>query len=671
MTPLDPRAREVPLRALILSCLALAVPVTGALVWPGALGEYGALLWLMALVPAFLLAYYRSWRGVATALAVGMVVLSLTQVAASLSMLSIPDTLLGVVVAYLAISMAVGFLADRFHRDRGIVEDMAFTDPLTRLPNRRHAMVFLDAEFAAARRGRLLSVVLFDLDRFKGYNDQYGHQAGDEALRAFGGILSRNTRRMNLAARFGGEEFLVVLAGSDTEGAFAFADRVRMSLQAQHLGDPPLTVSAGIASFREGMHTVDELLAAADEALYEAKRQGRNRVLLCDGTSAAAGDVEPGAGAEVGRPPAPRPGPPGDEEEGVGPGYGEGYAALVLEEDEDTRLLLRNYLQAESFRVEEAVHASQAGSALEQEFDVVLTSLRLPDAAGQAVVRTVKSRWPTTQVVVMTGLHDSRVAADALQAGADRYLFKPFGMSELRGHLVDALARRERLLAAAEDERDSGEDGDGDPVSREREDQDLEALIRGTMALVKAVEVRDPYTRGHSARVGAYAAVLADVVDPGRTVVDRDRLHLACELHDVGKIGIPDKVLNKRDTLDEGERDLVRQHPEAGRMILEPLLDDGLILDVVHRHHERWDGTGYPDGLQGEDIPLPARVVGLADVLDAMTCPRAYRDAVPWGEALARIRAGGGTSFDPVLVDGLPSVSARLERVFRNAPRAL
>ncbi len=123
-------------------------------------------------------------------------------------------------------------------------------------------------------------MVLFDLDNFKEYNDRYGHPAGDEALKVFADILAKTTRRMNLSARFGGEEFLSILAGSDLDGAVLFAERVRAALKAEELGSSPLTVCAGVALHNPSMGTPDELLAAADHALYRAKREGRNTVRL-------------------------------------------------------------------------------------------------------------------------------------------------------------------------------------------------------------------------------------------------------------------------------------------------------------------------------------------------------------------------------------------------------
>ena len=662
----DPRHRTVPLRALALSFAALVVPVVGALLFADSLGENGAILWLVPLIPAFLLAYYKGWRGVAVALALGMATLSVTQAVATWWMVRIPDTLPGIVIAYLAITMGIGLLAEFLHRDRDVVEDMAFTDLLTRLPNRRHALLFLENEFAAAQRGRLLSVVLFDLDGFKRYNDTHGHQAGDEAIKAFSDILARTTRRMNLSARFGGEEYISVLAGSDADGAVVFAERVRAVLESQHIGDAPLTVSAGVATFEPGMLTSDDLVAAADAALYQAKREGRNRVILFSGSSE---DLEPARTArqamesrrsqKASRIPDPAlvPGTVGE--------LGAGKRALVVEKDRVVRDLLGAFLRSEGFHVVEVEDVPGAVHELRTEFDVVVTDLRLSTASGREVVVAAKERWPATQVVVITGIQDAQGAGEALGAGADRYLFKPFGMPEFRSHLVDALARREQLQARA---RDRAEDSE---AARIRADQARESILRGAMALVMAAEVRDPYTRGHSARVGAYSAVLAPGLDPGGELIDRERLELACELHDVGKIGVPDAILNKEGPLDEDEMCLVRLHPEAGRRILEPLLDDDLVLAVTHWHHERWDGTGYPDGLRGENIPPAARVVALADALDAMTCPRAYRDALAWEDALDRIRTEAGKGFDPVLVTHMETVLPQLKRVHEIGERSL
>jgi diguanylate cyclase (GGDEF)-like protein len=268
----------VPRRAVLISAAALAVPVLA-----GALGVSDGsaqlLLWLLALVPAFLLAYYRGWRGVATSLAMGMAGLALSNAGALLLGHSPGGSLaVGIViVAFLALSLGIGFLSDLLHAARAQAERLALTDDLTGLANRRHARMTLEREFAAAQRGRPLSVVMLDLDHFKAYNDRHGHREGDVAVRAFGEALAKSTRQMDLSARYGGEEFLVILSSSGLDGAQAFARRLRAAFAAHPGNIHGLTVSAGLATYNPTMRSMDELIVAADQAMYLAKQGGRDR----------------------------------------------------------------------------------------------------------------------------------------------------------------------------------------------------------------------------------------------------------------------------------------------------------------------------------------------------------------------------------------------------------
>src|SRR5690606_27801594 len=206
--PLSSEDRKIPRRAVAISALALLVPVWTVAFAPEVVGDYELWLWLLALVPPFLLSYYRGWRGVAAALAAGMAVLSVLQVLVPVSRLpdSVSIPLIGLPAAYVVIALGVGWLSEALHREGERAARLALTDDLTGLPNRRYMRLVLETEFAAAQRGRVLTVALFDLDRFKQYNDRYGHLAGDEALRAVAGVLRMHTRRMNLSARYGGEE---------------------------------------------------------------------------------------------------------------------------------------------------------------------------------------------------------------------------------------------------------------------------------------------------------------------------------------------------------------------------------------------------------------------------------------------------------------------------------
>lgn len=270
---------RIPVRGLILSFGALVVPLAATLLAPRALEEHTVLLWLLALVPAFLLAYYRGWPGTALSLAVGMAALSLAQVTLLLTGRAIqnPDLLLGVVALYVCLALGLGLLSQRLHAARARAERMALTDDLTALPNRRRARLYLERALDGSTNSEPFTVVLFDIDGFKTYNDEHGHVAGDEALCMVAGVLRASTDGSSLSARYGGEEFLSVLPGQDPMAVLPFVDRVREALRRQQGMRQEITVSAGLARFERGM-SYAELLEAADRALYEAKRAGRNRV---------------------------------------------------------------------------------------------------------------------------------------------------------------------------------------------------------------------------------------------------------------------------------------------------------------------------------------------------------------------------------------------------------
>lgn len=283
-------SRPVPLRALVLSICALGVPVVAQVFFADRLENVDVLLWLLALIPAFLFAYYRGLRGVAGALAVGMAVLAITQAVLIFTNRSPPDgpLMVGIIVVFVGVAVALGWMSELLHRERRKAENLAMIDDLTGLPNRRLARRFLEMEVAAAQRGRRLTLVMFDLDHFKAYNDNHGHLAGDAVIAAMGHALNENTRRMNLPARWGGEEFVAILSDTTREGALHFVERVRTTLSAIPLSGGPITFSAGIAVFEPSLGSADALLEAADRALYRAKLDGRNRSAVAEPAIVAA-----------------------------------------------------------------------------------------------------------------------------------------------------------------------------------------------------------------------------------------------------------------------------------------------------------------------------------------------------------------------------------------------
>jgi diguanylate cyclase (GGDEF)-like protein len=271
----------VPVRALLLSLGALAVPVVATLM--GAPSQPDQLmLWVSALIPPFLLAYYRGWRGAAGALALGMGALALTQAAANALSIEIPDgkALLGMLFAFILTCLGAGWLSSGLHAFRRKAESFALMDPLTGLANRGHLQTFLESRFAAGmrRREQKVGIVFFDLDHFKSWNDELGHDSGDTALVAFADVLRRNTRAMDLAARYGGEEFIVVLSEVNYSGAMVYVDRVRDSLKQLVINGRKLSVSIGVAFQDPSMQMATDLVAAADAAMLSAKEAGRDCV---------------------------------------------------------------------------------------------------------------------------------------------------------------------------------------------------------------------------------------------------------------------------------------------------------------------------------------------------------------------------------------------------------
>lgn len=266
---------RIPATATVLSVLALAVPVVGTLLAGSALPRFEALLWLTALIPAFLLAYYRSWVGVATGLALAMGLFSLAQVYLIASGRRLPDWPLMFVTtaALVVLALVLGILTERLHAERERAERLALFDPLTDLPNRRYFELILEKEFAAAQRGRKLAVVAMDLDGLKAINDGYGHAAGDAAIRACARALAANTRSMNLSARLGGDEFVSIVSSSEIEGTLIFARRVQQAVSQLEGLPGTVTISIGLAAYSGRMSSPEDLVSAADAALYEAKRE--------------------------------------------------------------------------------------------------------------------------------------------------------------------------------------------------------------------------------------------------------------------------------------------------------------------------------------------------------------------------------------------------------------
>jgi diguanylate cyclase (GGDEF)-like protein len=373
-------------------------------------------------------------------------------------------------------------------------EQRARVDELTRLSNRRHFDETIEKETQRhLRLGSTLTLILFDLDHFKSYNDLKGHIYGDKLLKKVGAIINQNMRKYDMGFRYGGDEFALILPNTPIEQGMILADRLRTCIEEATRNDSvPVTISLGLAGWPNDGITAQELITAADQAMYHAKRTGQNRVCT---------------------------------------------AAQLLK---------------------------------------------------------------------------------------------------------SATGPENRSL----------------PLEKE--------TLNTIYALAATIEARDHYTYGHSRKVRTLAVALAEALGfPAEKVAV---ISHAALLHDIGKIGIYDTILNKPGMLSRDERELIKSHPAFSRAIVAHIPTLTPCLPAIYHHHERWDGEGYPCGLKGDAIPIEARILAIADSFDAMTSARPYRDPLPEEQVIEELKKCAGTQFDPKLIEVFIPIAANSFE--QDAPKA-
>jgi putative two-component system response regulator len=284
---------------------------------------------------------------------------------------------------------------------------------------------------------------------------------------------------------------------------------------------------------------------------------------------------------------------------------------LIVDGLELNRRLLKGILKASNYRIVEATRPSEAFAVLESEkIDLVMPDLVMPEMSGIEFCAILKSerRTQLLPILMTTGIQgvDNEVAG--LESGADEFLIRPLKPSLVRVR-VRTLLRNKALIDSLEE---------------------AESIL---FALAQAVEHRDRYTGLHCERLAAYGMALARAI--GLPKADLQALFRGGYLHDIGKISIPDNILFKRGLLTEDEWHIMRQHTVRGEEICKGMKSLAPVLPIIRSHHERWDGTGYPDGLRGEEIPLLARIIQVADIYDALTTARPYKNAFSHEEAIS------------------------------------
>ncbi len=336
----------------------------------------------------------------------------------------------------------------------------------------------------------------------------------------------------------------------------------------------------------------------------------------------------------------------------------EHYRVLVVDDDEALRKMLGRYLEHIGFETATAHDTITAIELMEKTFfDVVLADVRMPGPDGLELLDWIAAKRPMTAAVMLSGCDDVRLAVRAMKGGALDYVVKPFELKELSDTLGRAIGNkrravgRERYLSDLEHalEQQTGE-------LRSTMNQLQEASEDTLEALTAALDARERETLSHSKRVSEYSARLAR--EMGISGTRLEEIRQGSMLHDIGKIGIPDRILLKPGELTEEEWTVMRQHPEIGAWIVEGVESLKAASGIVIAHHERFDGSGYPRGLRGSEIPLGARIFAVADTLDAVLSDRPYRSGKSYEHARREIAGNSGSQFDPEVTAcwlGVPS----------------
>jgi diguanylate cyclase (GGDEF)-like protein/putative nucleotidyltransferase with HDIG domain len=409
-------------------------------------------------------------------------------------------------------------------------QEQAITDGLTGVKTHRFFMEALSAEWKrSTRAGRAFALVLMDLDRFKFVNDFYGHLEGDLVLQRVGHILETNCRRSDVVARYGGDEFVILMPETNMEHARQLAIKLRGWVSADPLlREKNISASFGIACYPLHGSSPQELIQVADASMYLSKHQGGNTVSTAD-------HFDPNEAKKWKR------------------DVLEAYLGVTLK-----RLFSTG---PEAFE--------EIYSRLKQ----FTESLAITESAGSLSVAS------------------SRQGAEALP----------------------------------------------------------QAVLDTVTSLAFAIDAKDHYTQGHSQKVSAYAALIAEAL--GMSDAEIEEIRLGGVLHDIGKVGVPENILNKNGPLNPEEWETMKSHVKFGSKILEPLAPLARIREMVLHHHEFFDGSGYPDALAGEDIPMGARIIAVADAYDTITSDRTYKKGRTAADALTELERCANAQFDKAVVE--------------------
>ena len=339
------------------------------------------------------------------------------------------------------------------------------------------------------------------------------------------------------------------------------------------------------------------------------------------------------------------------------------HTVLVIDDERPIRDLIVRWLNSEGFRTLEADSAASGWGLLQsKEVDLITCDIRMPGETGLDLLPRIQAGFPDTAVLLLTASTDTKTAIQSLTSGAYGYLVKPVEREELLFQVRRGLERRRLVIENREYTQKL------ESRVRKQTESIRHAHEETIHRLLNAAMLRDEETGAHIRRTGLYSELFAEVL--GWPAEEIDNIRLAAPMHDVGKIGVPDAILRKPGKLTDAEFDVMKTHTLIGAEILSG--SDWPVLKLAHEialyHHERWDGTGYPNRVRGETIPLSARILALVDVYDALTHDRVYRAAMPEEEAIDVMIKGRGSHFDPFLFGIFLTLVPELRRISLDNP---
>lgn len=310
----------------------------------------------------------------------------------------------------------------------------------------------------------------------------------------------------------------------------------------------------------------------------------------------------------------------------------EKYNILLVDDEEDNLALLYRTLRG-TYNLEKTTSPLKALEILkEKNFELVISDHKMPEMDGVEFLKHVQLNSPSTMRILLTAYSDANILIDAINyAKIYRYIKKPYNPEELQLIVSSALEYYQLKH-------------DNDKLI-----EDLKELFSGTIkAIMEALDAKDSYTSGRSKRITIYSTLIAKKL--GLSTFDISKIELAGMLHDIGMIGISDDILYKIDELTQEEYDEIKKHISYSVKILEDIKQLKDVVEIIKYHHEKYDGTGYPNGTKGDEIPLGARIIAITDAFDSIISDRSYRSSIDQNEALNKIKEGSGTQFDPIVV---------------------